>query len=169
MEIQTHIINKFNDLYKDENVSKKIENVIFKHISSYCKNAYIPINLKNQLFKNLYIAKARQIYFNLKEDSYVNNKQIKTLINKNKIKLDNIASYTYKQLYPQNWKKYNKDLEILNKDIADFDKEVQTTDAFTCPKCKKKKCVYTEFQTRSADEPSTLFITCTYCNYFFRQ
>lgn len=39
-----------------------------------------------------------------------------------------------------------------------------TTDAFQCSKCKQKKCIYYQMQTRSADEPMTTFVTCTVCN-----
>uniref|UniRef100_A0A667YD02 Transcription elongation factor n=1 Tax=Myripristis murdjan TaxID=586833 RepID=A0A667YD02_9TELE len=37
------------------------------------------------------------------------------------------------------------------------------TDLFTCGKCKKKKCTYTQVQTRSADEPMTTFVFCNEC------
>uniref|UniRef100_A0A8C6X2B6 TFIIS-type domain-containing protein n=1 Tax=Naja naja TaxID=35670 RepID=A0A8C6X2B6_NAJNA len=35
------------------------------------------------------------------------------------------------------------------------------TDLFTCGKCKKKNCTYTQVQTRSSDEPMTTFVVCT--------
>ncbi|KAG8131590.1 hypothetical protein E2320_009505 [Naja naja] len=34
------------------------------------------------------------------------------------------------------------------------------TDLFTCGKCKKKNCTYTQVQTRSSDEPMTTFVFC---------
>ncbi|XP_012987167.2 transcription elongation factor A protein 1 [Esox lucius] len=37
------------------------------------------------------------------------------------------------------------------------------TDLFTCGKCKKKRCTYTQVQTRSADEPMTTFVFCMEC------
>ena len=37
------------------------------------------------------------------------------------------------------------------------------TDLFTCGKCKKKNCTYTQVQTRSADEPMTTFVVCNKC------
>lgn len=37
------------------------------------------------------------------------------------------------------------------------------TDLFTCGKCKKKNCTYTQVQTRSADEPMTTFVFCNTC------
>jgi len=40
-----------------------------------------------------------------------------------------------------------------------------TTDMFRCAKCKQRKCTYFEMQTRSADEPMTVFITCEACGH----
>uniref|UniRef100_UPI00398E3F7A transcription elongation factor A protein 1-like isoform X1 n=2 Tax=Pristiophorus japonicus TaxID=55135 RepID=UPI00398E3F7A len=37
------------------------------------------------------------------------------------------------------------------------------TDLFTCGKCKKNNCTYTQVQTRSADEPMTTFVFCNEC------
>ncbi|XP_040210138.1 transcription elongation factor A protein 1 isoform X2 [Rana temporaria] len=37
------------------------------------------------------------------------------------------------------------------------------TDLFSCGKCKKKNCTYTQVQTRSADEPMTTFVFCNTC------
>ena len=39
------------------------------------------------------------------------------------------------------------------------------SDAYECPRCLGNKVVYTELQTRSADEPTTVFITCVKCKY----
>uniref|UniRef100_A0A8C5QGA9 Transcription elongation factor n=1 Tax=Leptobrachium leishanense TaxID=445787 RepID=A0A8C5QGA9_9ANUR len=37
------------------------------------------------------------------------------------------------------------------------------TDLFTCGKCKKKNCTYTQVQIRSADEPMTTYVVCNEC------
>lgn len=42
------------------------------------------------------------------------------------------------------------------------------TDLFTCSKCKKRDCSYFELQTRSADEPMTVFVTCLTCGHRWR-
>jgi DNA-directed RNA polymerase III subunit RPC11 len=42
-------------------------------------------------------------------------------------------------------------------------KDVSTTEA-SCPKCGNKRAYYIEFQTRSADEPATIFMKCTACS-----
>lgn len=40
---------------------------------------------------------------------------------------------------------------------------VQSSSAFECPECKARKCTHYELQTRSADESTTIFITCLVC------
>ncbi|XP_055964030.1 transcription elongation factor A protein 2 isoform X2 [Sorex fumeus] len=37
------------------------------------------------------------------------------------------------------------------------------TDLFTCGRCHKKSCTYTQVQTRSSDEPMTTFVVCNEC------
>lgn len=34
---------------------------------------------------------------------------------------------------------------------------------FKCYKCKSNKCTFYALQTRSSDEPMTLFVTCLNC------
>ena len=169
MEIRSHIVKKYSEITNNDEESKSIDENTFKFVIEHCRKNNISNNIKNAMFKNLYIAKSRQLYHNLKSDSYVNNTQLSKLIKKKKIKIELIAYCSYKELFPSRWKKFNKDLEILNKDISDFDKELTTTDQFTCEKCKKSKCVYAQFQIRSSDEPMTSFITCLECGHNWRE
>ena len=37
------------------------------------------------------------------------------------------------------------------------------TDVFTCRKCKGNQCTYYQMQTRSADEPMTVYVSCCIC------
>ncbi|UJR10653.1 hypothetical protein I4U23_014848 [Adineta vaga] len=39
------------------------------------------------------------------------------------------------------------------------------TDLIQCGRCKQNNCAYTEAQTRSADEPMTLFVFCKSCGH----
>ena len=63
---------------------------------------------------------------------------------------------------PSKWKvmmeKQSKRVESL------FTNQIEaSTDMFKCKKCKSKRCTYYELQTRSADEPATIFVTCLDC------
>jgi DNA-directed RNA polymerase subunit M/transcription elongation factor TFIIS len=44
-----------------------------------------------------------------------------------------------------------------------FKSRLQTTDAYLCHRCKKRRCVTVQIQKRSADEPMTTLITCVEC------
>ena len=69
---------------------------------------------------------------------------------------------SHQELNPERWTEL-----IRLKSIRDKNKYEQNleaiTDSFTCRKCRSKKCTYYELQTRSADEPMTIFITCLDC------
>ena len=147
------ILKKFNTILNEEE-SKLVEKNIFDFVNEYINKK----NLNLKLFKKLYISKSRQIYHNLNEKSYVENKKLQKLLHK-KIKLEKICDYSYHELNPNKWKKFSKDIDILNSEIFD-NKKINTTDQFKCPKCKNNKCVYFQLQTRSADEGITSFITC---------
>ncbi len=52
----------------------------------------------------------------------------------------------------------------LFKSLAAGDQQAET-DGFQCGRCKQRKTVYRQAQTRSADEPMTTFVTCTNCGH----
>eukprot|EP00798_Chlamydomonas_sp_ICE-L_P006310 gene6310-biopygen1445 len=43
-----------------------------------------------------------------------------------------------------------------------------TTDQFNCARCKQRQCSYVEVQTRSCDEPASIFVTCHGCGNRWR-
>lgn len=154
-DYRKEILEKFENLLKNKKHSIDVENSIYNYVKNYIKIK----GYKEENFKLFYIAKSRQIFHNLDENSYVSNKKLKKLIEKNKIKYDKIALYNFDKLNPQKWKKFKNDIDILNEEIFN-NKKINTTDQFKCPKCKNNKCVYFQLQTRSADEGITSFITC---------
>ena len=89
-------------------------------------------------------------------------------IKSKKIKIEELAYFDTYKLHPEIWQdiideKIKKE-EILKKTIKE-----STTNLFKCPRCKKRKTIYIEVQTRSADEPMTTFITCQECGKKWKQ
>ena len=98
----------------------------------------------------------RSIYINLKNDKLLN--QIK----KNEITVQNLAFMTHQEMNSELWKDLIE--QKVKRDANKYTSKVQaSTDMFTCRKCKSKRCTYYELQTRSADEPATIFVTCLDC------
>ena len=78
------------------------------------------------------------------------------------ISAQSIAFMTHQELNPERWKTLID--QKIKRDASKFTTNIQaSTDMFTCKKCKSKKCTYYELQTRSADEPATIFVTCLDC------
>lgn len=70
-----------------------------------------------------------------------------------------LAFMTPQQLHPVRW---SKELEKI-KNIEDANNNKKVTDIYRCRKCGSRKSTTTQMQTRSADEPMTIFVTCLTC------
>ena len=70
---------------------------------------------------------------------------------------------THQELQPDKWSKLIE--QKIKRDKNKFENHVEaSTDTFTCRKCKSNKCSYYALQTRSADEPMTIYVTCLSCD-----
>ena len=111
---------------------------------------------ENPAFSQLYLDRMRSVYINLKNNDLLH--QIQT----GETPAQTVAFMTHQEFNPVRWREL-----IDRKKKRDASKCTNTieasTDMFTCKKCKSKKCTYYELQTRSADEPATVFITCLDC------
>ena len=69
---------------------------------------------------------------------------------------------THQEMLPEKWEELLKAKSIRDKNK--FEQKVEAmTDSFTCRKCKSNECTYYQMQTRSADEPMTVFLQCVNC------
>ena len=62
--------------------------------------------------------------------------------------------------------KEKREIVVMMKDEGEKELPVTT---ITCPKCGNTKAYWWMQQTRSADEPPTLFYKCTKCGYTWRE
>lgn len=87
-----------------------------------------------------------------------------------KIKNGEIDAFTIPILKPYELvpSKFNE-LLSRNKLIEEKKNNIATTTAYKCYKCGNNKCTVAQVQTRSADEPMTIFVTCQVCGFVFRQ
>ena len=89
----------------------------------------------------------------------VNNKELIDMIHNDPNLLYDLPFIKSRELQPSKWADILKNIEY-----QDLKKNtMRTTDAYQCYKCKKNKIVIYERQTRSADEPMTIFFECQNC------
>ena len=168
VEPRQNMIEIFYELLNDKKLSQRIEESIFKNVFELAKERRVLKKWDNPIFKKMYVNKARSIYTNLKEDSYVKNVKLAHNIKKKKFDIDNIGEMSYQELYPEHWKKL-LDEKFKREKVMYEEKEEAMTDQFKCGRCKSRKCTYYELQTRSADEGMTTFITCINCGNRWKQ
>ena len=161
------IVDFMNKEIDSINISRKIEKSVYNYTINTSKKKRIKKKWDNPIFKNLYLSKIRSIYSNIKSDSYIKNKDFKIKILSNEIDVENIANISMYDIFPDIW----KDLinEKIKREKLKYElKPEAMTNAFKCRKCNSRSCAYYEVQTRSADEPMTVFVTCQVCSHTFK-
>ena len=161
--IRDKSVSKIDAVIGDMYKSRIIEKSIFNYCIDYTIKNNISRNWENRLFKNLYINKLISVYSNIKSDSYIQNEYFLQKINSEGFDLEKIANMSRYDIFPDRWKHLIEEKIRKDKILSEM-KPHAMTDQIQCNKCKSRKCSYYAMQTRSADEPMTMFMTCLNCN-----
>ena len=161
--IRSKSVNKINKVIDDMYKSLIIEKSVYNYCIDYTSKNNISRNWDNRLFKSLYINKLISVYSNIDASSYIENKYLIGLINSEDFDLENIANMSRYDIFPDRWKHLIEDKLRKDKILSEM-KPHAMTDQVQCNKWKSRKCSYYAMQTRSADEPMTMFMTCLNCN-----
>jgi transcription elongation factor S-II len=155
-KFRENIRNEFSKIVDSSDLATNLEKGVFNFA---IKEATIKKEVKkweNPWFVQLYTDRLRSIYINLKNPSIL--EQIKS----GELLPQTFAFMTHQEMNPERWKELIEKKKLVDKNKYDT-QLVARTDMFTCGKCKSKRCTYYTMQTRSADEPETIFITCLDC------
>ncbi len=120
------------------------------------------------LFVHLYKMRAQTVVSNFHPESYVGNTELYEGYQRGELTMEAIAKMNIYELFPSHWRTMFEAQQIREKKQLEGNMD-RATDQFTCTRCWKKQCTYYEMQTRSADEPMTIFITCLNCGKKWRQ
>ena len=82
--------------------------------------------------------------------------------------IQRIPYMSYSDLYPEKWMELSERETKREAKMLEVDTSM-ATDMYRCSRCGKRQCTYYEQQTRSADEPMTIFIRCVNCGKQWRQ
>lgn len=152
-----NIGNYFAKVFENEKLGKNIEVGIYNYSIQEASFRQIIKKWNNPEFCDIYAARFKTIMYNIQK-----NKDFKEQIAQNQIPPLQLTHLTHQEIDPEHWK--SKIEMKIKRDRSRFSTNIEaSTDMFQCRKCKSKKCTYYEMQTRSADEPATIFITCLDC------
>lgn len=160
-KLATDMIYKY---VRNKKKSAQIEGSIYKYTERNAQKRNYTTDLENKLTRNIYKNRFQHIIVNINKDCYVGNNTLLLRIKKNEIDLDRIAFMKPKELHPDRWQD-----NIMKKKLKD---ELESskcggirTDIYTCGMCKLNNCEYSMKQTRSIDEPMTIFVHCLNCGH----
>lgn len=156
----------FQDFTESE--IKELEHHIFNASIHVADKKHIAKHWVQPLFTEIYKSVSRSVLGNLSPTNYVGNTSLYTRYKEGTVTLAELAYFGFSDLYPEIWKELS---------IRQFEREKRqlegnksmATDQFQCKRCGKRECTYYELQTRSADEPMTIFIQCVNCGKHWRQ
>lgn len=160
-QFRSRIQNKFNSLLNDEKKSINLEKGIFNFAIKEATFKKEVRKWENPRFVQLYNDRVWTIFVNLK------NPKILEKIKSGELLPQIFAQMTHQEMDPEHWKALLDKKRML--DASSDTTLVANTDMYKCSKCKSKNCNYYTMQTRSADEPETIFITCIDCGKHWKQ
>lgn len=151
-----NICDKFTNIIGNNVTAINLEKGVFNYSLKEATSRKLIKKWENPEFVQVYLDRLRTIYINLKNNDILDLLQSKELLPQS------FASMTHQEMNPKRWHELLE--QKMKRDANKFTTNIQaSTDMFTCKKCKSKRCTYYELQTRSADEPATIFVTCLDC------
>ena len=155
-EFRKNVSEKLNVILKHTKTSINMEKGIYNYAVKEASTKKVVKKWDNPHFVQIYVDRVRSIYFNL------NNESLLQQLADGTIKPHVVAFMTHQELRPEKWEKLIQ--EKIQRDKYKYETNIEAaTDTFKCRKCQSNKCTYYQMQTRSADEPMTTFVTCIDC------
>lgn len=161
LHAREYVFDKLSNAGFTTDVARELEQSIMTYTKTKCKQKNIKVFAwSNVCLRRIYIRKMRMI---LNNAVFILEK-----VNTGEICVDAIVSLEHQTLKPELWDPIIERIKkrAINTMIADS--EERYDGLLQCQECRCWNTRYIEFQTRSADEPLTVFATCLDCNINWR-
>ena len=146
----------------------ELEQVALAHALTEADKKFVFKNFENPLFEVLYVTASRTLLGNLITSSYVNNTELYQKVKSGQLQVEHLKTMNVME-YAPNLYAGLREKQLLREQSELEGNKALATDRFFCSRCQKRECTYYELQTRSADEPMTIFITCVNCGKRWKQ
>jgi transcription elongation factor S-II len=165
-EIRDMVRGFLRDLL-DESKGRKLERCVYNWALERAVETNVPRFWESREFRQLYLGKARSVRFNLKNKA---NPDFRQKVLDGTVNLEKIPKMLPWEIFPALWTEtFEQVAEMqLKREAATVALPDDYKSLIQCRKCKQHKVTYTTLQTRSADEPETVFASCTICRHRFR-
>lgn len=147
--------------YLTEEQIEKLDLSIYNYMVEFCN--LNNIKLSNPISQKIYMNKFIHIITNIDNKSYIKNEYLYKKIISGEIDVENLVNLEAKDMAPDKWEYYNSIEKTKVSAIIHGGSMAHRTTLYVCSRCKKNDTEYIEQQSRSADEPTSFYITCRNC------
>jgi DNA-directed RNA polymerase subunit M/transcription elongation factor TFIIS len=165
--IQTVLATRFDGLLTDVQ-RDDLERGIYNAALEEAVRRGVRRHWENPEFAEMYKVIARRVVSNLDPKAYIGNGRLLQRLREGEFPAHRVAFMTPRELYPENWQELADEQLKRETTMLEGSKD-EGSDMFKCRRCGKSRTRYWEMQTRSADEPMTIFIRCLNCGKEWRQ
>lgn len=142
--------------------SRNLERGVFNASLAKCERFGTPKLWKNERFVEVYLRTLHHVFYALGHTN------VREGLCAKKIRPHELPFMTHQEVSPEKWaslldKKTKREQNMFKSNVQ------ASTDSYTCRRCKSKECTFYQMQTRSADEPMTIFISCITCGNQWKQ
>lgn len=152
--MRTYVREFFSHFLKDEKMGINAEKSVYNYTIKRCRSRFISRAWHCKQFKSVY----KHTYMGLRQN-VCHNKSLLEQIQTGARQIQDVVFTSRIELMPERWKNFRSSVVVIRRDFENIPDSI-----FTCGKCKSKKVVYTQVQTRSADEPMTTRCHCLNCD-----
>lgn len=144
-----------------DKLSKKIEITLYNWSLQICDDNKMP-RAWHEFFEKTYKNKLRTLLYNLKNSQ---DSKLCDAVKCGDVEPSTLITMTAEQMQPHIWAAAKEELERKNheKFAPCLQDMIIGSGAFVCKRCRSDKTAYIELQTRSTDEPSTIYVKCLEC------
>jgi DNA-directed RNA polymerase subunit M/transcription elongation factor TFIIS len=159
------MVNQITKLFADHLTANDIESLemaVYNCCIQHAGKQHVICDWSYPLFQTFYQQKMRHICANLLPNCYVENKTLLERYKRKEFTFEDLMTWNETEIFPEKNKELAEKMFQREQRLLEGNK-ANATDQFKCGRCHKRECTYYELQTRSADEPMTIFIQCVNC------
>lgn len=158
--VRAKVTRRFEGALGDATMARHLEICLWNWTIRTCVRDRIPLYWDNARFRYRYTTRALGLAFNLRHPK---NPALGDRVRSREVPLKKFANMTPAEMFPELYEpiyerlaaRELRKMAVSHKDAPDG--------AYTCRACKSKKTQYTCLQTRSADEPMSIYVSCLQC------
>ena len=165
-DIRAKSTEMLKEIVGDPDIARLLERATWNHAVMFCKRKEQPLNWDNSAFRYAYTQKVLGVRYIARERPEVLEKYM--VLDPTLKAFVNAKPH---ELWPEKWAKAFEDAArkaLRFTDASAMDPKLMPDGILKC-RCGSMKTSYYEMQTRSADEPMTVFARCYTCNAKWKQ